>query len=191
MPDQLIDYPPAYTDHLLSSGRRGINIGIEGKKVDQKEKHKYLLPCCHQSSHYGDKGVLCLLKREEMTEVMRERERDRETNMQAPGRKIDSRGELFCWEQLHLMYLVIKTSVSHGVGGRGNDSQTKCIMQKDGADQSCGEMACLERMNMLTFYLHVWFHFKGRTFAGKNKMEKEHWAKTKGDESTINILFLG
>lgn len=39
------------------------------------------------------------------------------------------------------MYLVIKTSVSHGVGGGGNSAQAKHIMQKDGADQSCGETA--------------------------------------------------
>lgn len=65
-------YPPAYSDHLLSSDREEINIGIAGG-VDQKEKAKCLLPCCHKSSHYGDKGILCLLKkkkkkREEMTE---------------------------------------------------------------------------------------------------------------------------
>lgn len=118
-----------------------------------------------------------MLKRDEMTEEMGG-EREREHTVQKPGRKKDSKRELlFCWEQLHLMYLVIKTSVSHGVGGEGSSSQAKCIMQKDGADQSCGEMACLEQMNLLTFYLHVCSRFKGRTFAGENKTEREHKAK--------------
>lgn len=162
-------FSSAYSDHLLSSAGGEINSRIEGPKsktqtfaslLSQKQSLWW-----QRSSMFAKKG---------RDDRRNERERKWAREMQAPGRKKDSRGELlFCWEQLHLMYLVIKTSVSHGVGGGGNGSQAKCIMQKEGADQSCGEMACLERMNAFTLCFWAWPCFEA-LLAGKNKMEKQH-----------------
>lgn len=54
-------FSSAYIDHLPSCAGGEISITKKGPE----EKHKRLLPRCHKSSHYGDKRLLCLLKREE------------------------------------------------------------------------------------------------------------------------------